>query len=469
MRRFATPVLFFFAFSFTVFAIQSGDVFMYLAIARDFLLKNDWSFYDPYLYALPDATLVWAHEWLSYLVFAGAYAALGLAGLVAVKVVLLGALFAIVLRARGSNAHVSPLWIALWTLAILAASFRFIERASLFSDLFCVWLVAELLDAQYVTRRLLARLSLLFFLWVQMHPGFPIGFGLLGVWALWSWRFNPQTRARDVALLLLPVAATLINPLGPVGAWYPFGFSLNEARTLRHFNFEWFPAYHPAFRFAPETCAFWVLALASGFLITRERAWSSLRAWFAVFATLSALFAVRFIPWAAFALVLAVKPWAHLRAVRVRPAFVGAVLVALLALGLKNLVGGYRASSGERHPGFGVDPAFFPQATLEYLRARPIAGRVYNTHDFGAWMIWNGVTPVFHHGFVTDMKFYYEDVVGVFQSPERFFELAAKHGWTMLLVEKRNSWNFFYRALSPHPEWRIVAEDDAAYLIYRLP
>lgn len=469
MRRLATPVLFLFALSFTVFAIQSGDVFMYLAIARDFLLKNDWSMRDPYLYALPGAQLVWVHEYLSHLAFAGAHALGGLAGLVVLKAVLLAMLFALVLRAAPRSVNASPLWIALWTLAVLSASFRFIERSSLFSDLFCVWLVGELLEAHHVTRRLLVRLSVLFVLWIQFHPGFPLGFALLGLWAAWNLVYNPQVRARDAALLLLPVAATVLNPRGLAGVWYPFAFGLDEARTLRHFNFEWFPAYHPAFRFAPETCAFWVLAAAVAIVVTRERAWSSLRAWMATLAFAFAVSAVRFIPWAAFAMVIAVKPWAQLRALRVRPALLAGILALLTALAGLNFISGYRSSSGPRHPGFGLDPAFFPRETLAFLRDKPIAGRIYNTHDFGAWMIWNGLTPVFHHGFVTDMKFYYEDVVGIFESPERFFELARKHDWTMLLVEKRNSWTFFHRALSPHPEWRIVAEDQAAYLIYRLP
>jgi hypothetical protein len=70
---------------------------------------------------------------------------------------------------------------------------------------------------------------------------------------------------------------------------------------------------------------------------------------------------------------------------------------------------------------------------------------------------------------MTDVAFYENDVMGVFRSQRRFLELAAKYNWTMLLVEKHGNYRYFYQILAPLPEWKIVAEDEAAYLIYRLP
>src|SRR5665213_4635165 len=68
-------LLFFFALSFTFFAIQSGDVLMYLTLARDFLVHGEWPTVDPYLYSLPNAQLHIAHEYLSYFIFYGAWLA----------------------------------------------------------------------------------------------------------------------------------------------------------------------------------------------------------------------------------------------------------------------------------------------------------------------------------------------------------------------------------------------------------
>ena len=104
---------------------------------------------------------------------------------------------------------------------------------------------------------------------------------------------------------------------------------------------------------------------------------------------------------------------------------------------------------------------------MDFLQQKRIAGNLYNAHDFGAYLIWRGVLPVFHHGFVTDMGFYENEVMGVFKGQARFLELAAKYNWTMLLVEKYGAYRYFYQILGSLPQWKIVAEDEASYLIYK--
>lgn len=460
-------VLFIFALSFTFFQIQSGDVLMYLAIARDFLLKGTLPSSDPYLYSLSGAELHVAHEYLSQLLFYGAWAALGLPGLTILKIIILACVFITVLRAEPREMNGSPLWILLWVLAVLAASFRFIERSSQFSDLFCVLLVYWLASENRVTRSLIIRLTVLFLLWVQLHAGYPIGLAILGVWALWHALRTPGFELKRLPWLLLPVLALLLNPLGLTGALYPFKFAMNEAVVLKRHNFEWFPSYHPAFRFAPETIACWVLLAACLVIFVKEKALLTVRGALAVVAVASVINAVRFIPWASFALVLLIKPYSGVRRV---PAWLPKTICALLVLiSIKNVVFGYKGSSGPRTPRFGLDPNFFPEKTVKFLRENPIPGRMYNAHDFGSYLIWTGYVPVFHHGFVTDMNFYENDVVGVFKGQARFLELAKKYNWTKLLVDKHGSYPYFYKILSPLPEWKIVAEDDASYLIYLLP
>ncbi|MBX3021190.1 MAG: hypothetical protein KF799_05880 [Bdellovibrionales bacterium] len=465
----STFALWFFAFSFTIFAIQASDVFMYLALARDFLLKWDWNSTDPYLYTVTDTPLVWAHEYLSYALFYAAHALAGLPGLIFLKCLILALMFRVVLLFGPRSQNRSLLWMGLWVLAVIAASFRFVERSSAISDLFCILLTSWLLASSQVSRALLLRLTLLFFFWIQFHPGFPLGLALLTLWGVWHCFFTPGFQRRDLAWLLIPVGALFINPLGVNGVIYPFQFALNEAQVLKLHNFEWLPSYSRAFRFAPEILAFWVLGLACLSLFLRERVWRRLPAWFALFAFVAAVTGVRFVGWAAFALVLTVKPWATLKHVRIAWPLQAIALLLLLTIAGKNLLYGYNSSSGPRHPGVQLDPVFFPIGTLEFLRQKPIAGRLYNTQDFGAYMIWKNYRPVFHHGFVTDMEFYKNDVVGVFESQQRFLELAQKHGWTMLLLEKKNSYAYFWQILSPLPDWKIVAEDDGSYLIYRIP
>jgi hypothetical protein len=352
----------------------------------------------------------------------------------------------------------------------MAASFRFIERSSLISDLCTLVLARWLLESYMIDRRLILRLTLLFGLWIQCHPGFPVGIALLAIWVVWNLIFSPQAKITDLPWLALPILVLFVNPLGPEGVFYPVKFALEQAPTFKHFNYEWFPAYHPAFRWTPEVVAFWLLSAVCLFVIAREKSWRSLRTWFALFAIAVGATAVRFVPWASFLMLMSIKPWANFKDIRLRPWVETLVRMILALVTVKNLALGYSSSSGPRHPGFEIDPAHIPTATLDFWRKNRIAGNLYNSQEFGAYLIWQGILPVFHHGFVTDMDFYRQDVMGVFQSQSRFLELAKKYDWTMLLVDKSGGgYPYFYKILSSLSDWKIVAEDDSAYLIYHLP
>ena len=457
------------ALSFCSFAVQSGDVLMYLSLARDFILTGRWAeTADPYLYSLSGTPLIWLHEYLSYLVFYGFHWLLEVPGLILLKVILWGSIFALTLAAPKREAHHSLLWMLAWMLAVVAASFRFIERASLFSDLICVWLAKDLLVRTHIDRRWLWTLAGVFLIWIQLHPGFPMGLGLLGLWGLWR-VWQQQMPAWDLRFLLLPIAALMVNPKGLEGVLYPFRFALNEAQVLKKYNFEWMPAYHPLFRSAPETLAFWLLAALSLFLLWRQRRTMGFERVLIPALVLVGTLAIRFVPWVSFALLICIKPWCQLVHVRPRVWAYGCVIILLIGLSLKNLFFGYTASSGDRLPEWRLDPKIFPLKTVEFLQQKRIAGQLYNTHDFGAFLVWSQNTPIFHHGFVTNMPFYENDVIGVFRSQQRFLQLAARYNWTMLLVDKHGAYKHFYKFLSPLPQWKIVAEDPASYLIYLLP
>jgi len=383
--------------------------------------------------------------------------------LIALKALLLATMYALVLRAQPMRSS-STLFLMGWTLAVLAGSFRFIERASILSDLFCIVLLSWLLETKMITRGLVLRLTVLFGLWVQLHPGYPLGLVLLGGWAL-------AHRPRNSCWLMLPPFALVLNPEGLTGALYPFRFALDEARVFRQFNFEWLPSYDARFISQPETMAFWALSLVTLYLLTRDRLWFTWRGLTALMCLLLGAQTIRFVPWTSCASLLLLKSsWEfHLGRHLWERRVAGLFLIVLVGVGIKNLVWGYHSSSGQRQPGFALDLQYAPSKTLEVLRSHRLPGHLYNTHDLGGSLIWDGQAPVFHHGFVTDMKFYREDVVGVFQGTDRFTELARRYGWTMLLVDKVVSYRYFHQILSPRPQWKIVAEDEASYLIYLDP
>lgn len=463
-----TILLLFFALSFTFFSVQSGDALMYLTLVRDHLLNWNWPTTDPYLYSVPQAELKISHEYLGYFFFYEAWNLLGFGGLTIFKMMLLACLFVLVLQAPEREKNSSPLWMGLWMLAVLAGSFRFIERTSLFSDLFLVGLAYWLVNERQITRSLVIRLTLLFLLWVQLHPAYPLGLLLIGAWIAWHLIFaRHEFIWRRIPWLILPVAALMINPDGIEGALYPFRFAMNEAQILKHHNLEWFPSYHRAFRWTPEIIAYWTLLVATLLILWRQKAWFTLRGVLILISAMVGIQTVRFVTWASFAIILLLKPWASFR---IKAGFLYVILVPILLFaGLKNFTLGYNSSSGPRKPRLGLDSNFFPEGSVKFLKENPIPGQLYNAHDFGSYLLWEGYHPIFHHGFVTDMVFFKTDVVGIFRGPDDFFAVAKKYGWTKLLVDKHGSYPYFFKILSPHPEWKIVAEDDASYLIYLLP
>jgi len=464
-------VLWLFALSFCFFAIQSGDTMMYLNIARDFILAGDWRQSDAhnYLYSATDGQLIWHHEYLTSLLFYGSWTMGGFPALIFLKAALLGLMFWLVLCHAPEERNSRVEWMAVWILAVLAASFRFIERASLFSDLFTVLTVSWLIREKTLSRSLLVRLCVLFLLWIQLHPGFVLGFIFVGLWVAWHSCFTAGFLNKNLLKILCVPLVMLLNPDVLNGILYPFRFALNEAHTLKLYNFEWLPAYHSVFRFSQEMLAFWCLVLFTSYFFVRERAWRNIEGLFALAALVLALSAVRFVPCMAMILALTAKPFVKFAQLNTRrPWLTGVIALLLLGVSVRNLGWGYGSSSGQRLPELGLDPKFFPNKTLEVLRQiHPKS--FYNSHDFGAYLIWLGIKPVFHHGFVTDMNFYEKEAIGALQSPQQFLEIARKYDWKVLLVDRFGAYREIHRILSPLPEWKIVAEDEAAYLIVYLP
>lgn len=467
-------ILSLFALSFCLFAIQSGDTMMYLTVAQDFILAGDWRQLDvhQYLYPQTDGVLIWQHEYLSSLLFYGAWWLGDWAGVILLKTIVLAILFWATLNSGPEKQNAQPVWIALWALAIHAASFRFIERASLFSDLFSVLMVCWLLKENRLSKSLFIRLSVMFTLWIQLHPGFIIGFLLLGIWCLWHALMTPGfERGRLLYLLLIPLMM-LINPAFVEGFTYPFRFAVAEVSVLKLHNFEWLPPYHSVFRFSREMLSFWFLIMIAAFFFFYHRTWRALPALFSIAALLFSLQAVRFVPFAALIIVVCVKPWSHLKVLSLEQRWLKITIASgLILFAAKNFIWGYQSSSGWRVPSLTLDKKFFPEETLSVLNQLPPEARakIYNSHDFGAYLLWRGIRPVFHHGFVTDMKFYREEVIGALQSKEQFLALATKYNWQTLLIDKNNSYRQAFPILSTLPEWKIVAADEAAYLIVRLP
>jgi hypothetical protein len=202
------------------------DMFHEMALIRESLAAGEISRYDVHAYT-PTVSPVVHHEWATgaVLYFVAVVAGLGGTGILALRLFLVAGVVLCcyhVARTRGAHRIVigalAPVAIALTAPGLAPV------RAQLFTFLF----VASLLVLLEVDRRGARWWPLLwlplYVTWLNMHGGFVVGIGFLGLYAVerfgLAWHTSGSIRAaavavRHLALVLVGMAAlTLVNPYG---------------------------------------------------------------------------------------------------------------------------------------------------------------------------------------------------------------------------------------------------------------
>ena len=158
------------------------------------------------------------HEWMSEVTFAGIYGRAGATGLVVFKMLVIAALFVLLWR---HVARLHPSASVTGTLLVFAFVGTFWRthnvRPQLFSVLFFAILVITLTRVDSGRRRGLILLPPLMALWANVHGGWIVGLGVLGLWTavrVVDWRIGLTERLMLAAAGLAAVAATLVNPYG---------------------------------------------------------------------------------------------------------------------------------------------------------------------------------------------------------------------------------------------------------------
>lgn len=463
-----------------VFPIQSNDLFMYLAVGNYRDLHGHFPILDPFIYSIPGETLYWHHHWLGALIYFWVEKFFTLDGVIFFKALLVLGFPLLALAQIRKHANKSDLQKTfgyfLILLALFISSYRFIERTSLFSDLLtCLVLFIGLRERNQKPKWTWI-LPLIFALWINLHPGFPVGIFLVGFfWLferdLWSKKF----RSPKFLILGLSILALFANPEGWHGIAYPLLFSLNQGQIYKHYYFEWLPAYSSIYRSTPEALGFFLLTLISlgvVFFKSRRDSYRDSRFLLIFFFIVVGMSAVRFLNVASFALVILCLDFeapfqkrSHLRWI---PKTIAIILVGLV---LKISFFGYQTSSGPRHLSLGLDPHFFPiQLATTYEQAH-LTGNIFNSHEFGDYLAWrwSGDPKIFFHGAVLNTDFYLHDYLQAAASPEEFDRLSEKYHWTVLFVNRYEHPDPFFQILSKKPEWRQGAEDESGFLFFKRP
>jgi hypothetical protein len=334
------------------------------------------------------------HEWLAELIMASAYRIAGDAGLVLLKLAIIGLSLTCVWRiVIGDGAAVRPA--AIITMLAVAGILPRAQqvRPQLFSVL-CFSVLVLLLRRAEKRPEVLWLAPPLFALWANLHGGWLVGCGTMGLWLAartWTIRTGGQGYGRSLAILwsagAASLAATLINPYGP-GLWR---FLSETVGLSRRFIREWGPVTGELMTFG-VWCLFALLTIVA---LRRSGRASRLHAivipvfWgLAAFkvSRLDTFFALSTVGFLAPDLIrvfhrerIEAAPRQSRRAQAVVGVFAVATLLVTVPLLRSNLLCiDVHASST------------IPEAeAMEFIRARHMTGRMVTFFDWGQYAIWH--------------------------------------------------------------------------------
>ena len=323
------------------------------------------------------------HEWLAELTMGAAFEAGGAGGLAALKLVLFLLSLAIASWSIDRRAGPGGAGAAILTFAGLTSVVPLLStlRPQGFSVLVFVVVTAILASAR---TRVLWALPLLFALWANLHGGWVMGLGMLGVWVAAHVLFpGPASPARTtlVGVGAASVLATLATPYG-FGLWR---FMWETLGFNRGDIVEWRPLTE-----LPELLVPWLLTvvLAALVAIARRPAWAPV---FACALLAVASFRVgRMVPFFSLSVSILLLPaLAASRIGQASPAWwmrvAAPVMAGLIVWGGASVQGKARqVACFEPLPVLELDPE-----AGAFLRANAFSGRLLVWFNWGEYAIWH--------------------------------------------------------------------------------
>jgi len=261
------------------------DLWGHAKFGLDFLATRHFPAVDPYSFTQDRPWI--NHEWLSEALTAIAFRAVGAAGIVLLKSIVVASVIAILLlRLRGATLVIATI---VATAALVSAlPLTGTMRPQIWSLLCLAMLMIFLSPDGRPTIVRTAGLCALFALWANLHGGWITGAAALGVYCAIRGLRNPRAVVAWMAVFGLSMAATLINPYGAtlwrflagtvrasrpdITEWEPFG--LHEPAIMwvsvlvPIAAFALLARRHPG-RIAFETWGVAILLIAAGLRVSR--------------------------------------------------------------------------------------------------------------------------------------------------------------------------------------------------------
>ncbi|HWT78217.1 MAG TPA: hypothetical protein VN648_05370, partial [Candidatus Methylomirabilis sp.] len=121
-------------------------------------------------------------------------------------------------------------------------------------------------------------------------------------------------------------------------------------------------------------------------------------------------------------------------------------------------------------PGFGVAPHFFPEAAVTFMERNHLEGRIFNSYQFGAYLMWRRwpANLVFIDGRY-DAVLFSEDLleayIAAYQSPTAMDRVTAAYGVEILVLAAAPGDRMWH--IAQNPGWACVYWDPIAEIYLR--
>lgn len=243
------------AFLFRGIAVPDPDFGWHIQAGKN-ILAHGIPYTDQFSYSMPSYPFV-DHEWLTNAVWAITLSTFGMTPLLLFSTLL--ALGSLVLQ----TLIVKKRWVSILIFLAGGTIFEFVGvRTQIITWFLLSFLMCILFDAK-LWQRWRFFLPILFLFWANVHGGFGIGLGVLGIVLLGRSLEEKKLVKERLLILGLCIFATLLNPFG-LNLWWEFWMQLSDTQ-LRWAIAEWYPAFYFT------NIAFWIYFSLSTFLVVRYR------------------------------------------------------------------------------------------------------------------------------------------------------------------------------------------------------
>jgi hypothetical protein len=449
--------------------VVDPDVWWHIKVGQDLLRTHHWPTTDPYSFTA-FGTPWMAYEWLGDVAigFVGKFGLRALDGLM----LLLGGAIAIALYYYASLcAKNSKAGFASATIVSIFAVENFNLRPQMFGFLFLVITLIVLEHFRQGRPKALWILPPLFLIWINVHGSWIIGVGVILVtlaaglfnFSLGSVEGVRWTEKQRIQLELALLGSLAVIPLTPYGtqlATYPLLTASSIPLNLENVV-EWRPMPFNALLgklFLAVVVGAFVLQALYHFKF-RLQQWV-LGIGGAVMACLHVRFVLLFAPFFSPILAIMLAPWLD-RYHREKDKF---VLNAVLMAGAVFAMVWYFPTRSELEH---VVETRFPIRAVNFLHSHPIEGPLFNSYDYGGYLIGN--LPE-HKVFIDGRGDLYEfegvmgDFLHVVNVRPATFSVLKFYGIRTFLLQQNEP---LAMVLAEHPDWKQIYKDDTSVIFVR--